>query len=120
MRMSGGGEEEKDIKLDLISEDRMASMTSMEKIRFILDGVKLGNIVVLEGGLTPEEQMKLIEMTMSEIDEDFAGIEIGSYPVKRGFLGLRRRTRLTIVGPANMMKTIKKDKDLIRAIISRV
>ena len=122
MRMGGGGGEEegKDIKLDLVSEERMASMTSMEKIRFILDGVKLGNIVVLEGGLTPEEQMKLIEMTMSEIDEDFAGIEIGSYPVRRGFLGLRRRTRLTIVGPANMMKTIKKDKDLIRAIISRV
>ena len=119
MRMSGSGEE-RNIKLDLISEERVASMTSMEKIRFILDGVKLGNIVVLEGGLTPEEQMKLIEMTMSEISEDFTGIEIGSYPLKRGFLRLRRRTRLTIVGPANMMKTIKKDKDLIRAIISIV
>jgi len=62
--------------------------------------------------------MKLIELTMMEVDESFTGIEISGYPTKRGLLNLRRKTRLTIIGPAAKMKTIRKDKDLISAIIS--
>jgi len=31
-------------------------MTSMEKVRLILDKVKTGKIVVLESGLTPDER----------------------------------------------------------------
>jgi len=106
------------IEMRLISKDKMESMSSMEKLRFVLDGVKSGNIVVLEGGLTSEEQMKLIELTMIEVSEDFPGIEMSGYPSKSGFLNLRKKTRLTVVGPANTMKTIKKGKDLISAIIS--
>ncbi|MHC1610640.1 MAG: OapB/ArvB family protein [Candidatus Methanospirareceae archaeon] len=109
-----------EIKMDLISEDKINSMGSMEKLRFILDGVKSGNIVILEGGLSSEEQMKLIELTMTEINDDFPGIEISGYPAKRSLLNLRRKRRLTVVGPAKVMRTIKKDKDLIRAVVSAV
>ena len=108
------------IKMDLISEDKLNSMGSMEKLRFVLDGVKSGNIVILEGGLTSEEQMKLIELTMTEVDDDFPGIEISGYPSKRGFLNLRRKTRLTMIGPAAVIRTIKKDKDLISTLVSSV
>lgn len=106
--------------MDLISEDRISSMGSMEKLRFVLEGVKSGNIVVLEGGLTSEEQMKLIELTMTEVDEEFPGIEMTGYPTKRGFLNMRRKTRLTVIGPAKIMRTMKKEKDLISALISAV
>ncbi len=110
-----------DIKLELISEDKINSMSSIEKLRFVLDGVKSGNIVILEGGLTTEEQMELIEMTMAEVDEGFPGIEISGYqPKKRSFFNLRKRTRLTVIGPANVMRTIKRDKDLISAVVSAV
>ncbi|NQE45594.1 hypothetical protein C5S31_06200 [ANME-1 cluster archaeon GoMg2] len=108
-----------EIEMCLISKDKMESMASTEKLRFVLDGVKSGNIVVLEGGLTAEEQMKLIELTMIEVSDDFPGIEISGYPSKRGgFFNIRRKTRLTVVGPAQKMKTIKKGKDLISTIIS--
>ncbi|MFZ2071286.1 MAG: DUF2073 domain-containing protein [Halobacteriota archaeon] len=107
-----------EIEMRLISRDKMESMTSMEKLRFVLDGVKSGNIVVLEGGLTPEEQMKLIELTMIEVNDEFPGIEISGYPSKPGFLNMRRKTRLTVIGSAKRMKTIKEGKDLISAIIS--
>ncbi|MHC1567713.1 MAG: DUF2073 domain-containing protein [Candidatus Syntropharchaeia archaeon] len=111
-----------EIQLDLISEDCLSSMTSMEKIRFILDSVRSGNILVLERGLTPEEEMKLIEVTMAEIGGDFMGIEIESYPIKQRslfgrFLG-KPQTRLTVIGPAKQMKTIKKNRDFISALIS--
>jgi len=120
MRKWRGGSGEMEIKMDMISEDKINSMGSMEKLRFVLDGVKSGNIVVLEGGLTPEEQMKLIELTMMEVNEDFPGIEMSGYPAKRGFLNLRRKTRLTVIGPAKVMRTIKKEKDLISAMISAI
>ena len=109
-----------EIKMDLISEDKINSMSSTEKLRFILDGVKSGNIVILEGGLTSEEQMKLIELTMTEVSDDFPGIEISGYQAKRSFFNLRKKPRLTVIGPAKVMRTIKKDKDLISAVVSAV
>ena len=117
------------VQIDLISADRLDRMTSMEKIRLILDDVIEGNIVVLEKGLSPEEQSKLIEMTMMEISpEGFSGIEMETYSAREGqsspgFLGKLfgkkgPSARMTVIGPANQMKTIKKDKDLISAWVS--
>ncbi len=117
------------VQIDLISEDRLSRMTSMEKIRLILDGVKEGNIVVLERGLAPEEATKLIELTMMEIRPDgFTGIEMETYPEQESesglsslfsrILGRRNRGRLTVIGPANQLRTIRKEKDLISAWIS--
>jgi len=113
------------VQIDLISSERLSSMTSMEKIRLILDEVQEGKIVVLESGLDPQEETKLIEVTMSEISpEGFIGIEIESYPQKRrqGFLtkffSKNPHARLTVIGPANQMKMLHKDRDLMSALVS--
>jgi hypothetical protein len=114
------------IQMDLISEDKLDAMTSMEKVRLILDEVRNGKILVLEKGLTPNEQTKLIELTMTEIaPDDFSGIEIESYPVKQSDTFLNKllgktslKTRLTVIGPASQLKTIKKERDLISALVS--
>ncbi|KUK04031.1 MAG: uncharacterized protein PWR26_777 [Methanosarcinales archaeon] len=114
------------VEMDLVSEEMLSSLTSMEKIRYILDNVRQGKILVLERGLTPEEQSKLIEMTMSEINlDDFIGIEIESYPAKEESSLLRRllkkpslQTRLTMIGPARHLKTLKKDREVISALVS--
>ena len=114
------------IQMDLISEDKLNGMTSMEKVRLILDEVRNGKILVLEKGLTPNEQTKLIELTMTEISpDDFSGIEIESYPVKQSDTFLNKllgktslKTRLTVIGSASQLKTIKKDRDLISALVS--
>jgi hypothetical protein len=61
--------------------------------------------------------MKLIEATMKEVNEDFPGIEIEGYPAKKGFFrmfGMRKKTRITVVGPAKILTTVKKEKDLIK------
>ncbi len=116
----------KGIQMDIISEDKLNGMTSMEKVRLILDEVRNGKILVLEKGLTPGEQTKLIELTMTEITpDDFSGIEIESYPVKQSNTFLNKllgktslKTRLTVIGSASQLKTIKKDRDLISALVS--
>jgi hypothetical protein len=115
------------VQIDLISEERLSRLTPMEKIRLILDDVKEGNIVVLEKGLAPDEASKLIELTMMEINpEGFNGIEMETYPAKDegfgGFLGRlmgrKAEARMTVIGPANQLKMLKKDKDLISAWVS--
>ncbi len=117
---------QKGIRIDIISKDRLSAMAPMEKIRLILDMVRSGSIVILERGLTPEEEAKLIEMTMTEITpDDFSGIEIESYPGKQRttFLGkllgkTMFETRLTVVGAADQLKTLKRDHDFISALVS--
>ncbi|WP_251331302.1 DUF2073 domain-containing protein [Haloplanus pelagicus] len=116
------------VQIDLISGARMENLTSMEKIRLILDGVRDGNIVILEEGLTPDEESKLIEVTMTEISPDeFNGIEIETYPrsetADRSFLdrlmGRESTKKLTVIGPANQIQTLHKDENLISALVSR-
>ncbi|QFU82155.1 DUF2073 domain-containing protein [Natronorubrum aibiense] len=117
------------VQIDLISGERMDGMATMEKIRMILDGVHDGNIVILEEGLTPDEESRLIEVTMAEISPDeFNGIEIETYPKsdtrKSSLLGRimggdEPTTKLTVIGPANQIKTLHKDETLISALVSR-
>lgn len=116
------------VQIDLISAERMSELRTMEKIRMILDGVHDGNIVVLEQGLSPDEESKLIEVTMSEIAPDeFNGIEIESYPRSETgdssfldrLMGRESASKLTVIGPANQIETLHKDENLISALVSR-
>lgn len=115
------------VQIDLVSGERMNNLRSMEKIRLILDGVRDGNIVILEEGLSPDEESKLIEVTMTEINPDeFTGIEIESYPQQESNRGLFSRlfgrdppNKLTVIGPANRIETLHKDENLIRALVTR-
>jgi len=118
------------VQVDLIGADRVEGMTSMEKIRMIIDGVRDGNIVVLEQGLEPDEQSRLIEVTMAEISPDydeFNGIEIETYPntgsSDSGFIGRLMGSDssppLTVIGPADQIQTLHKDETLISTLVSR-
>ncbi len=116
------------VQIDLISAKRMAGLTSMEKIRMILDGVRDGNIVILEEGLSPDEESRLIEVTMTEINPDeFNGIEIETHPrsetADASFLdrlmGKQSTKKLTVIGPANQIETLHKEETLIQTLVSR-
>jgi len=116
------------VRIDLISGQRLAGMTSMEKIRMILDGVREGNIVILEEGLSPDEESRLIEVTMTEISPDeFNGIEIETYPRSEAgeasildrLMGRQSTQKLTVIGPADQIETLHKDETLIKTLVSR-
>jgi uncharacterized protein len=112
------------VNINLVSRNMLEGMPQSEKIQFILDEVQGGKVLVLERGLTPTEEAKLIEATMSKIDpETFIGIEMQSYGVdKQGrfarLLGnTKQRPRMAVIGPANLLKTIHKDSQQIQAMI---
>jgi len=71
------------------------------------------------------EEAKLIEMTMAEIHDDFYGLEIESYPrdentslLGKLFKKDSNRQKLTVIGPANQLKTLRKDNSLISTLVS--
>jgi uncharacterized protein len=114
----------REIPFHLISKDTLAHLSSQEKLAYIINEVKHGRILVLEHGLTPTEQAQLIQQTMTEINHDtsFIGIEIGGYePEKTGFLqrmiGVHHTPRMTVIGPAHLLRLTKKDEHRIETTI---
>ncbi|HNS24975.1 MAG: DUF2073 domain-containing protein [Euryarchaeota archaeon] len=108
------------LKMDFLSSDALKNRSSMEKIAMIVDKVKNGDLLVMEGGLTPSEEAELIETTMREIDvENFLGIDIYTLEKDQStFFGLSKRKTvgITIIGPANVMKTVKRKSNFLSMI----
>lgn len=115
------------VKINLVSKSKLNEMSLQEKIQFILGEVKQDVILVLEEGLDPNEEAKLIESTMFEIDpESFVGIEMESQREEKaesiiGKLFSRApyagRSSMTVVGPADKLRTVYKDGDSIEAMV---
>jgi len=114
---------DKEISFSLVSRNKLEELSSSDKLQFIIEEIKNGKILVLEQGLTPFEQTALIERTMKEIDQDtFIGIEMEGYSEeKMSFLqrvfGIIKKPRMTVIGPADLLKMVHKDNDTIETTI---
>lgn len=114
---------EKSIAVNLVSRQKLEQLNSQEKLQFILDEIQHGKVLVLEHGLTSFEQTELIERTMKEIEQDtFIGIEMEGYGEdKPGFVqklfGILKKPRMTVIGPAHLLQTVKKDNNMIETKI---
>jgi hypothetical protein len=120
------------IRVDLLRQSQLTDMGRTEKIRYIIDRVREGRVVILEHGLDPDEHALLIEKTMTEIDHDeFTGVDVESYPemdsssdseslLDRIFNRNRNDSSdLTVIGPASRMKTLHKDSDQISTLLKQ-
>ncbi len=108
------------LKMDFMSSRVLEDKSSMEKVSMIIERVKNGDILVLEGSLSPSEEAELIETTMREIDiENFVGIDIHTLEKdETSFFGLSKKKTigLTIIGPANVMRAVKKKSNFLSMI----
>ena len=103
-------------------------MDSERKIQKLLRIVKQDKLVLMEGQLTPKEESELIEETMEMIDSKFKGIEVASLnpmvnpqdKLKKFFSDLvyGKRRGLTVIGPANIVKEIRKDPNRVQLFLS--
>jgi uncharacterized protein len=113
------------VSINLVSSERLDVMSGEEKLQFILEEVLAGKILVLEHGLTPQEEAELIAVCMAKVDLDtFIGIEMQSYGVERHrnllqkiLAGGHTRTRMAVIGPASRLTTVRKDSHEIQARI---
>jgi uncharacterized protein len=117
------GKSNKNIQVNLVSKQKLEHLTSKDKLQFIIDEVKLGNILVLEHGLSAIEQTELIKRTMEEIEEDtFIGIEMEGYAedkqtIVQKIFRVLKKPRMTVIGPADLLQTVSKDNEMIQTKI---
>lgn len=114
------------LTLQFIPYAEIEKLGSARRVNKILDIVKENKIVLLEGRLKKEEESDLIAITMEKIDSKFKGIELsvidpdlkdeaffGRIKKKAVNVLLGNRQGLTIIGPATIVKEIKKNPDKI-------
>lgn len=121
------------LTLQFVPYTEIEELGSARRVKKLIDIVKQNKIVLLEGRLKKEEETDLIAITMEEIDDKFKGIELAVInPEKKAenfFKGIRRgitsvllgnRQGFTIIGPATVIKQIKKDPDKIELFTTDV
>src|SRR3989338_1436693 len=120
------------LTLEFLPYAEIENLSSLGRIRKLLTMAKDDKIVLLQGRLKKEEEAELIKTTMEEINKDFKGIELaviypeegaGSVAANNAVASLKKmfvnyflgdRIGFTIVGPANIVKDIKKDPNKIQ------
>jgi len=122
------------LTLSFIPYADIARLTSVDRVKRILDVVLKNRIVILQGRLDSTEEASLIQSTMALVGKvkKFKGVELAVIQPNekkenmfgRMRLGLARaligqRDVLTIVGPAAIVKEIKKDPSKIDLMLKR-
>ena len=121
------------VTLQLVPYAEIESLTSVGRIRKLLNIAKENKIVLLQGRLKQEEEAELIKATMEEINRAFKGIELAVInPSMSNLTGLQKlrnnfasallgeRQGLTVIGPANVVSKIKKDPHKIELLTREV
>src|SRR3989338_625551 len=114
------------VTLQFVPYHEIEDLGSARRVKKLIDIVKENKIVLLQGRLKSEEETDLISIAMEEIGERFKGIELavinpgdkdaaGIKKMRNNFFGflLGDRQGLTIIGPATIVKEIKKDPNKI-------
>lgn len=115
------------LTLQFVPYAEIANLGPARRVNKIIDLVQDNKIVLLEGRLKKEEEADLIAITMEKIDDTFKGIEIAVINPEQKNSNIMANVRkkmidmllgdrqgLTIVGPATVVKEIKKDPDKIQ------
>lgn len=114
------------LTLQYVPFDEINYLDSDKKIQKLLKIIRQDKIILMEGKLTNKEEAALIESTMEMIDRKFRGIEIASLEpqIGRDLTSVLRdgifkllfggKRGMTILGPANIIKEIKRDPNKLQ------
>lgn len=121
------------LTLQFVPHAEIEDLGSARRVKKLIDIVKENKIVLLEGRLKKEEETDLIAIAMEEVDSKFKGIELAilnpekkSQNLFKSFKSsvvnvlLGNRTGLTIIGPASIVKEIKKNPDKIELFTKEI
>jgi hypothetical protein len=121
------------VTLQLIPYNEIEALSSVGRIRKLLNVAKENKIVLLQGRLEKDEEIELIKATMEEVNKEFKGIELAVLnpnisrdmgivkKVKNNFANalLGNRSGLTVIGPASIVKEMKKDPNKIELMMKK-
>ncbi len=119
------------VTIQLLPYTEIEGLSSVGRIRKLLNIAKQDKIVLMQGRLRKDEETELIKVTMEEINKEFKGIELAVInPANSELSGFQKfkndmitavlgdRQGLTIIGPASIVKEIKKDPNKIELLTS--
>ena len=111
------------VQIEFVSSKTLRQMSTKQRLDLVLQSVKKNTILVLEEPLTMDEERQLIRETMKIITKSFPGIEISSLSSEEQDLRSSvirllggKTSGLTVVGPANLVKEMKKDPNKLRVL----
>ncbi|MEM4500278.1 MAG: DUF2073 domain-containing protein [Candidatus Woesearchaeota archaeon] len=108
------------ITLEFIPYSTLKRLSKEERLKKIIEKLKNEKILLIEGKLDNEEKKELIVQAMQSFNFKFKGIEIETIDyspenfadkIKYSFVNLffKNKMGLTIIGPASVIREIKKD-----------
>ncbi|MEM2089682.1 MAG: DUF2073 domain-containing protein [Candidatus Pacearchaeota archaeon] len=112
------------LALQFIPYVEIAYLSSYQRVKKLIEAVSHDKILLIQGKLNHEEEADLIQEAMKKISKSakFKGIELATFVPKAKNLGFFKNFReklatallgdrdvFTIVGPAAIVKEIKKD-----------
>ncbi len=118
--------------MQVIPFSELQSLSISERVKKILALVLGSKIVIIHGRLRAEEEARLIEDTMAMVDhiKNFKGIELAVIEpnLEKENLFVRMKhgiaktlvgdsSALTLIGPASIVKEIKKDPKKIELLL---
>ena len=121
------------LTLSFIPFSDISHLSGSERIKKIIDIVIKNKIVILQGRLKPEEEISLIQSTMAIVGhvKKFKGVELAVIePNKKGksmfgkmksglLKALGGSNELTIIGPASIVKQVKRDPSKIELLLKK-
>jgi len=121
------------LTLSFIPYADIEKLSSVARVKKILDIVLKNRIVILQGRLESTEEISLIQSTMALIGriKKFKGVELAVVQPKNKEdvfdkirLGIARaligqRDALTIIGPAAIVREVKKDPSKIELMLKK-
>lgn len=107
--------------IDFITKTATDKLTTFEKIKMIIRLVRQNRVLIIENGLSPEEEAELIKQTMTVIDFDnFIGLEFFNWnrnpkDPKRFFKKSPspNDSRYTVVAPSEAVQIIENSQELL-------
>lgn len=118
------------LTLQFIPYSEIKDLSSLGRIRKLLNLAKENKIVLLEGRISKEEEAELIKTTMEEINASFKGIELAVInpeesgqdvfgKIKNALANalIGNKQGLTIIGPATVIKSIKRDPNKLQLLM---
>lgn len=121
------------LTISFLTFSEIEKLAGPERIKKILDIIMKNKIVILQGRLRSEEEISLIQSTMVIAGhlKRFKGVELAVISPKAKEEGVMTKFKhglvkalggsneLTIVGPASIIKEIKKDPSKIELMLKK-
>ncbi len=124
----------KDLTIHFMPYSEIVHEDTVGRIKKIMGLILAQKIIILQGRLSPDEEVRLIENSMVLIDniKNFQGIEIAAISAENENRGLFENIRrniakilvgeqdaITIIGPASVVKEMTKNPKKVELLLQR-